>query len=84
MKSITIHKLDNRLAAEIRREADRQGMSMNQVIKKRLAEAFGLAGAPRDDRNDFAEFCGKWSAQQAEAFERATEEFERIDPEPWR
>jgi hypothetical protein len=34
-------------------------------------------------RDDFIEFLGVWSEEEAKAFEEAIRDLERIDPEDW-
>jgi hypothetical protein len=35
-------------------------------------------------RNEFEAMCGTWSVREKEEFDKATEDFEKIDPEEWK
>lgn len=84
MKSITIHGMDSELAARLERRARESGLSLNKAIKSLLAQALGVGpDASSARRRELEEFCGVWSKREAKAFEKATEDFERIDPEDW-
>ena len=84
MKSITIHALDDQLAAQIKLRAQELSISMNELMKRILAEGLGIKmppAAPHQD--DFAAFCGQWTAEEALAFESRIIETEKIDTEDW-
>jgi len=83
MKSITIHNLDNSLAAVIRRRAQHDGTSLNRTIKRLLATAVGLKGERPALRGDFGRFCGVWSDKDAGEFSAAIKSFERFDVSDW-
>ena len=53
MKSLTIHALDEQLAAQIKQRAREQSVSMNEVVKQLLAESLGTpaAGMPEPLNN---------------------------------
>ena len=85
MKSITIHALDDQLAAQIKRRASEQSISMNELVKQTLAERFGLkmpTASPH--RDDFASFCGTWTADEAKAFAARVADTEQVTPEDWK
>lgn len=84
MKSITIHNLDSRLAALIERRAKEEGVSMNKLVKRLLAQALGLSAQPKQDgRKQFEDLFGSWSKADFEEFEKHTEDLRTIDPEDW-
>ena len=84
MKSLTIHNLDSRLAALIERRAKEEGLSMNKLIKRLLAQALGLVPEPRQDRREqFEDLFGSWSKAEYEEFEKNTEDLRTIDLEDW-
>lgn len=83
MKSLTIHGMDDELAARLERQAIAGGLSLNKLIKKLLAKALGLSSARTDRRKDFEPLCGVWSSKDAADFKKATREFERVDSEDW-
>ncbi|KAA3636573.1 MAG: hypothetical protein DWQ02_08015 [Bacteroidetes bacterium] len=82
MKSITIHKLDPELATAIEKIVQTTGLSQNKVIKKLLKKALGLEdnGGPK---RDLSKFAGKWSKEEADAFDESTANFEQIDEDLW-
>ena len=85
MKSLTLHKLDDRLAARIKQRADELSVSMNELAKGLLAEGLGIkvpAIPPHQDA--FAGFCGRWTESEAQAFNAQVSDFDRVDPEDWK
>lgn len=85
MKSITIHALDDQLAKLIKRRAHELSISMNELMKQILAEGLGIKVPSRPPhRDDFAEFCGTWNAEEEQAFESRVAEMGRVDPEDWK
>lgn len=85
MKSITIHALDEQLAAQIKQRAREQSVSMNELVKQLLAESLGIkVPAVPPHRDDFAGFCGTWSEAEARAFAARVAETKRVDPEDWK
>ncbi|MBN2497785.1 MAG: hypothetical protein JXR96_24535 [Deltaproteobacteria bacterium] len=85
MKSMTIHGLDEELAEKIREKAAAEKTSINKTIKKLLEQALGLR--PREEGRhaaEFAEFCGVWSDEDRDEFDRAIADLEEIDESEWR
>ena len=84
MKSITIHGVDDQLAARLKQAAEAAGTSMNRTIKRLLEEALGLKPRPLGhNREQFEAFHGVWSGEDLEAFRRATAAFEQVHDEDW-
>lgn len=84
MKSLTIHAMDDQLAEQIKHRAQELSISMNELAKRILAEGLGLkVPATPTHHSDFARFCGTWSQEEAQAFEKRVADTERIDPEDW-
>jgi len=83
VKSLTIHGMDDELAARLERQAIEGGLSLNKLIKKLLAKALGLPSARTDRRKDFEGLCGVWSPREAAEFRKALRDLERVDPEDW-
>jgi len=84
MKSLTIHAMDDQLATQIKLHAQELSISMNELMKRILAEGLGLK-VPTEPphKSDFAGFCGIWSQREAQAFEKRLADTEKIDPEDW-
>jgi len=84
MKSVTIHNLDDSLAAMIQEKAREEGLSLNETVKKLLRKALGLEPGGNGDRKaDFAAFCGAWSKADAAEFRKNLKELHKIDPRDW-
>ena len=84
MKSLSIHKIEDRLMRQIKKRASETGLSMNKTIKMLLREALGLSAAVQSEENTFDEFCGVWSEEEFTAFEQNMAEMNQIDPEDWK
>ena len=82
MKSITIHNLDTDVAKAVEKMATSTGLSQNKTVKLLLRKALGLEKRPKPNQ-DFSAFCGLWSNQEAEAFNKTVSLFERIDEDLW-
>jgi hypothetical protein len=84
MKSITIHNLDEPLDTLIREKARNEGLSLNNTIKKLLAESLGLSPKKDEERKkDFLDLFGSWSAGDVQDFKKLVSDFEKIDPCDW-
>ena len=85
MKSLTLHSLDDQLAAQIRRRADELSISMNELAKRILAEGLGLK-VPHEPphRHAFACFCGTWTESDAKDFDERVADMNRVHPEDWK
>ncbi len=74
LKSITIHGMDDELAAAIEKEAHKDQLSLNKTIKKLLARSLGIKAGRADARkNLFHDLCGVWTAEEAHAFQNSSE-----------
>lgn len=85
MGSITIHNVDEHLAALLKKRADEAGTSVNRTVKRLLEQALGLK--PRPDggnRHEFAAFLGVWSDEELSQFNSATADLEAVDDADWR
>lgn len=76
----TIRKIPESLDAALRRRAQQQGRSLNEVAIEALARGAGITGdqAPQRDLRDIA---GTWRKDRA--FDRALAAQDTIDPEIW-
>jgi len=85
MKSLTIHALDEQLASQIKQRAQELSISMNELVKRILAEGLGIkAPDVPSHRGDFAAFCGTWTEEEARAFETSVADMGRVNPEDWK
>ena len=84
MRSITIHKLDDELGDKLAQVAERNGTSLNQVVKQLLRKALGLdTGSPTNHRSEFEDLFGTWTDAEANGFNQRIREFDEIDSEDW-
>lgn len=85
MSSITIHKMDDQLARELKRKAQSESISVNAMVKQLLSESLGIK-MPKEPphKNEFASFLGVWSAEDAKEFEENTSDMNSVNPEDWR
>ncbi len=79
---MTLRNIPEELARELEREKTRRGESLNQLAIDLMKEALGLAGGGQRS-NGLAELAGSWTAGDLTEFERATAQFEQVDPELW-
>lgn len=82
---LTIRGLGPHLRAALEREAARRGRSLNRTALALLAEALGIASAPRPpEHDDLDELAGTWSKAEAERFDEASRDQRPVDAELWR
>ena len=82
MGSFTIHSVDEELDRRLSEEAMRRKTSKNRLVKDLLARSLGMpTGGKLHD--DYREFCGLWSAEEASEFDARQEDNSRVDPEEW-
>ena len=68
MYSLTIHNMDAAIYSRQYALAEREELSLNQVVKRLLREALDALALPRKSKSDFGEFAGKWTAAEAVSF----------------
>ena len=84
MKSITIHNLDTKLEQLIQKKAKSQQLSLNKTIQLLLRESFGLTDKKaKTHKEDFADLYGVWSKQEADEFDKATQDFYLVHKKDW-
>ncbi len=83
MKSITIHKLDDDLGERLGQMAKRDGVSLNQLVKRLLRKSVGLDSPRPDHREEFSDLFGTWTEEEADAFNKRLKDFDQIDEEEW-
>lgn len=85
MQTLTIHALERHVEQRIRTKARQERKSLNQTLKELLATSVGVGLSPvADHRAEFAEFCGIWKPEDAQAFIAATKDLETIDKDDWK
>ena len=83
MRHLSIRHVPPELARALDDEKRRRGTSLNQVVLDLLSQAVGL-GKARRRSNGLRRYSGTWTQAEFEEFEKAIEDFERIDEELWR
>ena len=87
MNQLTIRGFDDELAGRIRQLANAEGISLNRAVLKLLRRGAGL-GERHDNANlvgdSLDHLIGTWTEEEASEFDRALEDFSRIDEEMWR
>ena len=84
MKSLTLHGVEEPLANLIKAKAESEGLSINKTIKKLLEECLGVKPQPeRKNLCDFEAFCGLWTQDDLDEFEKKTSDLREIDDTDW-
>ncbi len=83
MSSITIHDLDRDLDRRLSDEAKRRKTSKNRLVKELLAASLGLPVSGRYG-DDYREFCGLWTAEEAAEFDVNQAGNRRVDEDDWK
>lgn len=83
MSQLTVRNIPEPVEARLRRLADESGASINQTVVRLLEAGTGLAPVAPAKR-DLTAFAGRWTAEDADAFDAAMRIFESLDEEVWR
>ena len=75
----TIRNISPEIDEALRRRAQEEGKSLNQVAKEALARGLGVKEP--DKEWDLSWIAGTWVEDPE--FDKAIAEFEQIDPEDW-
>jgi len=85
MAAFSLRGLDEKVAAKLRAQAKRQGVSVNALLQQFTRQGLGLQPTrKRVVYDDLDAQAGTWNDVQAAEFLRAIEDFERVDEESWR
>lgn len=82
--SITLHNIDPVISQKLVEKANRDGLSLNKTAQKLLGDALGVSKVKTKKKRDLSWLYGSWTKKEAEEFDKATEVFERIDPDDWK
>ncbi len=83
MKNLTVRNVDPELAKALDRKRRRSGSSLNQTILDLLRRALGLS-EDQTFSNGLNKLAGGWSKADHTAFEKACQDFERVDEDLWK
>ncbi len=84
MKSFTIHNIDERLAKEIKKVAQREGKSINQTVKTLLQKTLGHGSDEQIKKSEFLDLFGVWNEEDELEFKRNIQELNKINDQDWR
>ena len=87
MKQLTLRGLDDELSESIRSLAKREGTSLNQAALKLLRKGAELSDGSLDTGtvgSSLDHLIGTWSLDEADQFESALRDFEKIDESLWK
>jgi hypothetical protein len=85
MKTITVRGVDPDLDQAIKSRAEGDNISVNQWVLKILKKATGMEKEPLFKKHhDLDELAGGWTKEDAAAFQKNTQIFERIDEDVWK
>jgi hypothetical protein len=85
MKTITIRRIDPQLDRVIKTRARQDSLSVNQWVLGVLKKATGLEKDPIFKKyTDLDGLAGGWSKEEAKAFRKNAQIFERIDEDVWK
>jgi plasmid stability protein len=77
----TIRNVPGSLDAALRRRAQEQGKSLNEIAIEALARGAGISGE-RTQKRDLSDIVGTW--QEDPAFDEAIADQDKVDEEMWR
>lgn len=83
MKTMTLRNVPDEVAGQLSVIAKETRQSMNGVAVQAMRRGMGLDAMPRRKR-DLSAFCGDWTRQEADEFDRSLAVFEEIDEELWK
>ncbi len=85
MKNITVRRVDEELSLKLKKLAQKQGKSVNQLVLETLRDRVGLNKAKRftAEHSDLDHLFGKWSEGEFKAVQSRIDAGRKIDPEIW-
>ena len=87
MKQLTVRGFDRQLEQRLRQLSRREGISLNQAALRLMRRGAGLeepVGSSTAVGDTLDHLIGTWSDAEADAFDRAIQDFEVIDEDLWR
>jgi plasmid stability protein len=83
MATLTLRGYDADLEKALKETSARRGISVNHLILDTLRDALLGNGKKPRRYDDLDSLAGTWSVAEAEEFDAAVEDFEKIDGELW-
>lgn len=86
MTQLTIRGLDQTVHESLKEAAENAGLSVNRYVVRLLNREFGQEKKPKERKiyHDLDWMIGRWTEEEANAFDEAIKEFDEIDPEDWK
>jgi hypothetical protein len=86
MKAITVRGLDKELAAQLAKQAQEEGKSVNQFILDVFREKLGLSKGKRFTAvsHDMDHFFGRWPEEEFRRIQGGIDSQRSIEEELWR
>ena len=78
----TIRSIPKELDAELRAEAHRSHMSLNEVVIANLKKAKGIKEKSHDNK-DFDKFFGVWTKKEADVFDSEHKAMRKANLKDW-
>jgi DNA polymerase III delta subunit len=80
-RAIVLENLDDASAIWIEQEAERRGLSVEQVALELIQQA--IKAAQLKTYHDLDDLAGTWSDEEADEFLSVIADFERVDEKLW-
>jgi plasmid stability protein len=86
MANMNARGLDDKVLAQLKRQAQREGSSLNSLVIQLLkAQTFGQQRKqPQIVFDDLDALAGTWGSAQSRTFRRDTAPFRAVDPALWK
>lgn len=85
MNQLTIRGFDDELADYIRNLASREGISLNRAVMRLVRRGANLDEPDADVvGSSLDHLMGTWTVEEADAIDRALQDFSRIDEAMWK
>ena len=81
MAALSVRGLSEAQLANLKREARRQGISVNRLVLRRLGAAEAVSSEAGED--PLLRLAGTWSQEEADAFAAAIAPLEQVDADLW-
>ena len=84
MKTMTIRNIPDDVAGQLKFLAETSNASINTTVVRLISGSVFPQKRRRRKRRDLSRFCGGWTQNDFNEFERATADCERVNPEDWK
>lgn len=85
MKQMTIRGIPEEVEKKVKAEAQRKGVSLNKAFLSLLERSAGISRKERKKvHHDLDHLFGKWTKEEAEAFNKGLQFQRRVDEDLWK